>query len=256
MCGKFTAMYSWREVYELSLSLTEPRKEERQSDGEGGGNDELVTYRVGGLLPVIMWNTETHQRRVVNMRWGFPDPRDWRRPRPIHGRFETIDPQDGRPRGFAFVWSRFEIPDLPAAIWACVMLTVPANELIRRTIKSQETDPRMPAILEDDVWSTWLGEEDAAPAAAKAVLKTMGGVNWQAAPKIAHDATLAGGAGIGSAVISTACAGESGFRRSRETCDAMREISPRCRHCPRVHPDCCPNPAPTLSSKCNRSEAP
>jgi hypothetical protein len=33
---------------------------------------------------------------------------------------------------------------------------VPANELIRRTIKSQEDDPRMPAILEDDAWSTWL----------------------------------------------------------------------------------------------------
>ena len=25
------------------------------------------------------------------MRWGFPDPRDWRRPRPIHARSETVD---------------------------------------------------------------------------------------------------------------------------------------------------------------------
>jgi putative SOS response-associated peptidase YedK len=41
----------------------------------------------------------------------------------------------------------------------------------------------MPAILEDDAWSTWLGEGDAAPAAAKAVLRTMEGVNWQAAPE-------------------------------------------------------------------------
>jgi len=32
----------------------------------------------------------------------------------------------------------------------CVAVTVLANELIRRTIKSQEEDPRMPAILEDD----------------------------------------------------------------------------------------------------------
>jgi putative SOS response-associated peptidase YedK len=30
-------------------------------------------------------------RRVVKMRWGFPDPRDWRRPRPIHARSEAID---------------------------------------------------------------------------------------------------------------------------------------------------------------------
>jgi putative SOS response-associated peptidase YedK len=66
---------------------------------------------------------------------------------------------------------------------ACVMVTVPANELIRRTVKSLETDPRMPAILEEDAWPAWLGEDDASPAAAKAVLKTMEGVNWQAAPE-------------------------------------------------------------------------
>jgi hypothetical protein len=41
----------------------------------------------------------------------------------------------------------------------------------------------MPAILADDAWSTWLGEGDATSAAAKAVLKTMEGVNWQAAPE-------------------------------------------------------------------------
>jgi putative SOS response-associated peptidase YedK len=95
----------------------------------------------------------------------------------------TVDPQDGQPRGFAFLWRRFEIPDLPAPMLACVMATVPANELIRRAIKSQEDDPRMPAILEDDAWSTWLGEDGATPAAAKALLKTMEGVNWQAAPE-------------------------------------------------------------------------
>jgi putative SOS response-associated peptidase YedK len=95
----------------------------------------------------------------------------------------TVDPQDGRPRGFAFVRRRFEIPDLPAPMLACVMVTVPANELIRRTIKSQQDDPHMPAILEDDAWPIWLAENDAAPAAAKAVLKTMEGVNWQAAPE-------------------------------------------------------------------------
>jgi hypothetical protein len=66
---------------------------------------------------------------------------------------------------------------------ACVMATVPANELIRRTIKSQEDDPRMPAILEDDAWSTWLGEGDATPATAKAALRTREGVNWQTAPE-------------------------------------------------------------------------
>lgn len=227
MCGKFTAYYSWREIVELSLSLMEPRDKDgkRKRDGDGG-NDEIATYRVNGMLPVIVWDAETRQRRAVPMRWGFPHPRDWRRPQPIHARAETvdskepfrkpfhggqrgivlfrtfneskeipkpsgktaveqwtIDPTDGRPRGFAFVWNRFEIADLPAPMLACVMVTVPANDLIRRSIKSEEDDPRMPAILEDDAWATWLGEDNAAPAAAKAVLKTMEGVNWTTAPE-------------------------------------------------------------------------
>jgi putative SOS response-associated peptidase YedK len=211
MCGKFTALASWSEVVAFNGGGEGP------SGGDDGSNDEIVTYRVGGLLPVIVWDAGTRVRRVVKMRWGFPDPRDWRRPRPIHARSETIDgkepfrtpfhagqrgivifrtfnegeevvkpsgrtetrqwtidPRDGQPRGFAFVWRRFEISDLPAPMLACVMATVPANELIRRTIKSQEDDPRMPAILEDEAWSTWLGEGDATPATAKAVLRTHG----------------------------------------------------------------------------------
>ena len=39
----------------------------------------------------------------------------------------------------------------------------------------------MPAILEDEDWLVWLGEEDQTPVDAKAVLKTMEGVNWTAA---------------------------------------------------------------------------
>lgn len=220
MCGKFTALASWREVVAFSQPLTG----DSVSGGGDSGGDETVTYRVNGLLPVIIWNRDAQQRRVVGMRWGFPDPRDWRRPRPIHARAETIDstfrnpfhggqrgivifktfnegeevlkpsgksetrqwtvdPKDGRPRGFAFLWQRFEIRDLAAPLLACVMVTVPANELIRRTIKSTEADPRMPAILEDDAWATWLGEDNASPPAAKAVLETMEGVNWQAAPE-------------------------------------------------------------------------
>jgi len=37
--------------------------------------------------------------------------------------------------------------------------------------------------LEDNAWSTWLGEEGSAPEATKAVLKTMEGVNWTAEPE-------------------------------------------------------------------------
>jgi putative SOS response-associated peptidase YedK len=232
MCGKFTAMVSWAEIVAFSEAFLQAcgargnAGGDAADGGDGGSNDEVAVYRVNGLLPVIVWDEEARQRRVVRMRWGFPDPRDWRRPRPIHARAETIDakepfrtpfhagqrgivvfrtfnegeeitkpsgrsetrqwtidPGDGRPRGFAFVWRRFEIADLPAPMLACAMATVPASALIRRTIKCAEDDPRMPAILADDAWATWLGEDGAGPAAAKAVLRTMEGVDWQAAPE-------------------------------------------------------------------------
>jgi putative SOS response-associated peptidase YedK len=84
MCGKFTAMASWREVVEFSQPLTGKLK------GDDGG-DEEVTYGVARALPVIVWDREAGRRRIVPMRWGFPHPKDWRRPQPIHVRSETID---------------------------------------------------------------------------------------------------------------------------------------------------------------------
>jgi putative SOS response-associated peptidase YedK len=92
MCGKFTALASWSEVVAFSEPLTENSGGDAP-DGDGS-NDEMVTYRVGGLLPVIVWDPETRARRVVKMRWGFPEPGDWRRPRPIHARSETVDTKE------------------------------------------------------------------------------------------------------------------------------------------------------------------
>jgi putative SOS response-associated peptidase YedK len=207
MCGKFTAMASWAEVHAFSQPLTMP------ADGSEGdsSNDQVVTYGVARNVPVII--SENGQRRIVMMRWGFPHAKDWRRPQPIHARSETIDttqafadafhdgqrgivvmrtfnegeevgsktvqytidPGDGIPRGFAFLWRRFEIEGLPVAMLACVMVTAPASNLI-----APITD-RMPAILEDADWATWLGETAAPPAEAKATLRTMEGVNWKMA---------------------------------------------------------------------------
>jgi len=219
MCGKFTAMASWRAIVAFSQPLTG-----KPEVGDGG--DEEVSYGVATALPVIVWDREARERRVVPMRWGFPHPKDWRRPQPIHARSETIgttrafaesfatgqrgivvfktfnegeevakpsgktetvqwtiDPRDGQPRGFAFLWQRFEIPDLSQPMLACVMVTVSANKLLRESILKNEPDPRMPAILEGSDWATWLGENDATPEQAKAVLRTMEGVNWQIAPE-------------------------------------------------------------------------
>src|ERR1700761_6544393 len=184
MCGKFTAKASWSEIVDF-IHSTPPH--------EADGNDRTLTYRVMGPVPLIVLDLVAGKRRVVPMRWGFPHPQDWRRPQPIHARSETIDttqafadafrdgqrgivvmrtfnegeevgsktvqytidPGDGVPRGFAFIWRRFEIEGLPAPMLACVMATVPASKLI-----APITD-RMPAILEDADWATWLGETPA-----------------------------------------------------------------------------------------------
>ena len=53
MCGKFTALASWSEVVAFSQPLAESGGGEGPS-GDDGSNDEIVTYRVGGLLPVIV----------------------------------------------------------------------------------------------------------------------------------------------------------------------------------------------------------
>jgi putative SOS response-associated peptidase YedK len=85
----------------------------------------------------------------------------------------TIDPQDGLPRGFAFIWQEFQIDGRTTP--CCIMATVPASKLI------EPVTDRMPAILEDDDWSVWLGEESAELDEVKATLRTMEGVNWKMA---------------------------------------------------------------------------
>jgi len=193
MCGKFTARLSWTELVDFA-----------HSSADSGENDRSLTYRVMNNLPVIVLDRETGMRRVVPMRWGFPDPADWRKPRPIHARAETIDttnafaqafrdgqrgivqvdsfnevPDSGEqhtiapagPIGLAFVWRRFEVA--PPPLLACVMVTVAANELLARL----PTD-RMPAVLAPQDWATWLGEEPASPDEVKACLKTVEDLRW------------------------------------------------------------------------------
>ena len=197
MCGKFTAMASWAQVVAVSQTLDTPVADDRS-----------VTLRVMTTLPVIVWDPAQNRRRVVAMRWGFPHPADWRRPQPIHARAESIDttrafadafaasqrgivlvknfneapetgeqhtitPGDEPMLGIAFVWRRFALEGIPMPLFACVMVTVPANALIA----ALPTD-RMPAVLAPQDWGKWLGDEPAAPADVKACLKTVEGVRW------------------------------------------------------------------------------
>lgn len=191
MCGKFTAKASWTKIVDFIYDTPPPAEDDRS-----------IAYRVMGAVPVIVWDGTV--RRVVAMRWGFPDPGDWRRPRPIHARAETVDtmsafagafrggqrgivlvetfneaPDSGEqhtiampsPAGIAFIWRRFRAGD--QEMLAAVMVTVPANRLLT----GLPTD-RMPAIIAAEDWATWLGENAATPDQAKACLKTTGDVRW------------------------------------------------------------------------------
>jgi len=199
MCGKFTAKASWTEIVDYIWS-TPPGDEE---DGR------TLTYRVMNDLRVIV--REGDERRTVPMRWGFPHPDKWQVPQPIHARAETIDTikafaqpfRDGQ-RGIvlmknfneapdvkgptiqhvvtpgeepvlaaAIVWRRYDIAGLERPLFACVLVTVPANPLLT----TLPTD-RMPAFLAREDWQTWLGEKPASLEAVKACLRTVEGVRW------------------------------------------------------------------------------
>jgi putative SOS response-associated peptidase YedK len=210
MCGKFTAMASWSEVVDFGEAFS-------STAGDGGDNDRQVGFRVMSDLAVIMFDREAGKRRVIPMRWGYPRRGNWRSPDPIHARSETIDSKptfapafqtgqrgivlvrtfnEGKqispkvteqytitlgdqPAGaIAFLFDQFSIPDLTLPLKACVMVTVPANALIRTLTTEHAESDRMPAFLAKDDWATWLGENGAPPEDAKACLKTVEGIDW------------------------------------------------------------------------------
>lgn len=214
MCGKFTAMASWSQVVAYSEAFT-------LRPAADNSNDRLVTLRVMSNLPVIVWDADERRRKVLPMRWGFPHPKDWRRPQPIHARGETvdelrtfkrpfltgqrgivlmrtfnegkqvapsiceqwtIDPKPAEMTAAAFLWDRFDV-GAAEPLLACVLVTVPANALIRKLSTEHAEADRMPAFLTDADWGPWLGEPENVPDAAKRSLRTVEGVAWSMAPE-------------------------------------------------------------------------
>lgn len=209
MCGKFTAMASWADVVDFSDAFT--------AASGAGDNDQPVGFRVMSELRVIIWDREQRKRRVVPMRWGYPRRGNWRSPDPIHARSETIDSKpsfapaflagqrgivlvktfnegkqisptvteqhtimfaDEQASAIAMLFDTFPIRDLAEPLRACVMVTVPANALIRTLTTEHAVSDRMPAFLTKEDWETWLGQTDATPEQAKACLRTVEGIRW------------------------------------------------------------------------------
>jgi putative SOS response-associated peptidase YedK len=80
MCGKFTQMASWAEVYEYA-NLFGARP-----------NDEVKTFTPMRVVPVVHLGADG-ERLVTPMTWGFTDrkPEGRRKPDVMHARGETVD---------------------------------------------------------------------------------------------------------------------------------------------------------------------
>lgn len=88
----------------------------------------------------------------------------------------VISPQNGRPIALAVICEQWR--NGAATLDTFVQVTVPANTLIARI-----TD-RMPAVLPQDAWAAWLGEDDGSPEALQALLATYeDGGDWTMVPQ-------------------------------------------------------------------------
>jgi len=190
MCGKFTQKRAFANLTRLAEAF-----------GVDAPEDTFTPMR---LAPVIALDGNG-ARKSVPMRWGLVPSfaRDAADAKPhIHARAETVDvkptfrdsfekrrgillastfnegeevtpsrtqqyvltPKDGAPVAIAVVWDRWKGED---GVWllSFAMVTSAANPPI-----SAITD-RMPALLEENDWAKWLGEEPATQEELKAMLR-------------------------------------------------------------------------------------
>lgn len=216
MCGKFTQMMSYPELVRLYRIHEEP------GDRPAGEPEDVSADRYETSTPMrfakIIALDDQGRRRLVRMRWGLVPPweKDPNKLRgTIHARAETLDtkptwrkpflegrrgilaglgtfnegkeitekktqqfvvkPRDGKPLAIAVVYERREIEGAPP-LFTYAMVTTEPNALIS-TITI-----RMPAVLRDDQWGKWLGEEPATPEELKAMLTPYEG-DWNMEPQ-------------------------------------------------------------------------
>lgn len=202
MCGKFTQMASWREVYDFSRLFT------------ARIDDEVRTYTPMRAVPVVHLDGQG-ERIITPMIWGFTDraPLARRVPKHMHARGETVHQlrtftegfhlrrgitfaktfnegkefpltyedgqrtgktwtqqwtlrhKEGRPAVLGVIFDAFDVGRGPECEF--VQVTVPANQMI-----SSITD-RMPLLLdgEEDI-SVWLGESRASDEEVMALIRT------------------------------------------------------------------------------------
>jgi putative SOS response-associated peptidase YedK len=184
MCGRFTRMYSWRELvelYKLSLqsppSNLEPRFNICPTDTidvivEHDGRRQLVPMR-WGLVPG-WWNKKLKDIKLATFNARAESAatkrffRDAFKQRhcliPASGYYEwkaTPDGKqpyyytrrDGTPLTFAGLWDEWKNPETGERLRSCTMLITEPNKL------AAEIHDRMPAILEPENLDVWLSGE-------------------------------------------------------------------------------------------------
>lgn len=207
MCGKFTQLVTWRQVYDYSMAMT-PK-------GAAVAPEDIATATPMRMASIICLDAEG-RRQVLPMRWGFADLKatNPHRPKHMHARAETIDklptfrdsfalrrgvllvktfnegeelpsgktkqwvisPKDAQPIALAVIYEEWINND--EHLLTFIQVTTPANPTIMPV-----TD-RMPAVLRPEDWSLWLGENGATPAEAKALLQTYDDAGgWEIAPQ-------------------------------------------------------------------------
>jgi len=183
MCGKFTQM-SWSELVELSeltvapqgaIKTVTPMRFATVLRLGASGRREAVRMR-WGFVPASTSDPLTAATRYIHARRSRPFARPFRRrglivvhtfnegkERPPRKTEQyVIAPRNRSATAIAVIWERWAGSPL---LETFAMVTVAANALIG-TI----TD-RMPAVIDDGDWATWLGEEDAGIDALKAILR-------------------------------------------------------------------------------------
>lgn len=222
MCGKFTAMFSWRTLHGLyaGLGLDDPELAGGPAGEGGGGEDRIETLMPMRPAPILTLDA-AGRRAIVPMRWGLT-PKWNAGPRGIiHARSETLDDKRhfkdafASRRGLLVVKTFNEGKEVPssrpggrsktqqftitpkdgkpigiAVIWereaqpdGAEMLTFAMVTTPPNRLIATITD-RMPAVLPREHWAKWLGEDPATHDELKAMLTPYDdNGNWDMAPE-------------------------------------------------------------------------
>jgi len=194
MCGKFTAMFSWREVHYYSDLLTPFLTAEKAAESEPA-QDEIVLSTPMRITPVVCLD-DNGKRAVVPMRWGWVDPQTsdpLKKPGMMHARGETADTKplwkqafantrgiiwvdtfnvgeelpggkvkqwtcrhaEGRPLALGVIWEKWVHPRF-GSLHTYVLVSTDSPPMVH------SKDDRFPLVMdnESDI-SLWLGEASA-----------------------------------------------------------------------------------------------